>query len=48
MAIEPPVIAGFIYDVSSDGQRIFTIQAGNGTTSEPLVLIQNWPAELKK
>jgi hypothetical protein len=37
-----------MYDVSSDGQRFLALQAGNTTSSEPLVLIQNWPAELKK
>ena len=48
MAIEAPIVAGPIYDVSSDGQRFLVTQAGNSTTTEPLVLIQNWPAELKK
>lgn len=55
ITIQTPAIRGFVYDVSGDGKRFLTIQANEKTTDErekatdeQLVLIQNWPAELKR
>jgi serine/threonine protein kinase len=55
ITIQTPAIRGFVYDVSGDGKRFLTIQPNekttdehDKTTDEQLVLIQNWPAELKK
>ena len=40
---------GYPYDISEDGQRILAaIPAASGTTSEPITLVQNWMAGLKK
>ena len=38
----------FQYDVSADGQRILAIVAPEQPGSEPLTLVQNWTAGLKK
>jgi hypothetical protein len=45
-ALFGPVTANF-YDVSADGQR-FLIPNSPDTNPEPLTLIQNWTAGLKK
>jgi Tol biopolymer transport system component len=38
---------GFQYDVSADGQRILIVTSRQ-SASEPLTIVQNWPAGLKK
>ena len=38
---------GYQYDVSADGQRILAITPRQ-SVSEPLTIVQNWPAGLKK
>jgi hypothetical protein len=44
-----PLFAGYLYDVSADGQRILAAApAGNQKGSVPITLIQNWTAALKK
>jgi len=40
--------ASFQYDVSADGQRILAIVAPEQQGAEPLTLVQNWAAALKK
>jgi Tol biopolymer transport system component len=42
-----PVGNGYQYDVSADGQRILAITPRQNV-SEPLTIVQNWPAGLKK
>jgi Tol biopolymer transport system component/predicted Ser/Thr protein kinase len=44
-----PLSTGILnqYDVSADGQRILAITPRQNA-SEPLTIVQNWPAELKK
>jgi len=41
-----PLVPGYTYDVSVNGQRILALTARN--TSEGLTIVQNWPALLKK
>jgi hypothetical protein len=36
------------YDVSADGQRFLIVPVPEAKSSEPLTLIQNWTAGLKK
>jgi hypothetical protein len=36
------------YDVSPDGQRILAVMPDEQAASEPLTLVQNWTAALKK
>jgi Tol biopolymer transport system component len=36
------------YDVSPDGQRFLVIEQNEQSTPEPLTLVQNWAAGLKK
>jgi len=43
-----PVGPGFQYDVSSDGQRFLVAVVPEQKSSQPLTLIANWPAALKK
>jgi serine/threonine protein kinase len=45
-----PVLAGdgYKYDVSADGQRILAVVPIGQAAPEPLTLVQNWPAALKK
>jgi hypothetical protein len=39
----------YLYDVSADGQRILAaVPAGNQKSPEPITLVQNWTAALKK
>jgi Tol biopolymer transport system component len=38
----------YTYDVTRDGKRFIAIQPAEGETSEPLTLIANWPAALRK
>jgi Tol biopolymer transport system component len=38
---------GWLYDVSRDGQRFIVVTAGE-ESSQPLTLVQNWTAELKR
>jgi Tol biopolymer transport system component len=42
-----PIGNGYQYDVSADGQRILAVTLRQNA-SEPLSIIQNWPAGLKK
>jgi serine/threonine protein kinase/Tol biopolymer transport system component len=39
---------GYAYDVSADGQRFLTIGLPEQPNSQPLTLVQNWMAGLKK
>jgi serine/threonine protein kinase/Tol biopolymer transport system component len=39
---------GTLYDVSADGQRILAVAAPEGQVEEPMTLVQNWTAGLKK
>ena len=43
-----PLAPGYSYDVSADGQRFLVISAPEQNASEPLTLVQNWAAGLKK
>ncbi|SPE30976.1 Serine/threonine protein kinase [Candidatus Sulfopaludibacter sp. SbA6] len=43
-----PGIQGNNYDISPDGQRILTLAVPEESFNEPLTLVQNWPASLKK
>jgi Tol biopolymer transport system component len=44
-----PLFAGYLYDVSVDGQRILAaVPARNQKASAPITLIQNWAATLKQ
>ena len=36
------------YDVSADGQRFLIAAPPEGAVGEPVAVIQNWPATLKK
>ena len=36
------------YDVSADGQRFLVTSAGNQANNQPITLVMNWDAELKK
>ena len=38
----------YVYDVSRDGQRFVAVQPIENEASEPLTLITNWPAALRK
>jgi len=38
----------YMYDVSADGQRFLVVTPNEQAASEPLTLVQNWPAALKK
>jgi len=40
--------AGVYYDVSADGQRFLVALAPDNVTPEPLTVVQNWTAGLKK
>ena len=40
--------AGYQYDVSVDGQRFLAAVTPDKTATEPLMLVQNWTAGLKK
>jgi hypothetical protein len=39
---------GYPYDVSADGQRILAVMPNEQAAPEPLTLVQNWTAALKK
>ena len=43
-----PTANGYQYAVSADGQRILAIMPNEQAAPEPLTLVQNWPATLKK
>jgi Tol biopolymer transport system component len=44
-----PLGAGYFYDVSADGQRILAaVPVGSQKDSEPITLVQNWAAALKR
>ncbi len=38
----------YLYDVSADGQKFIVVQEGDQSGSQPLTLVQNWTAGLKK
>jgi Tol biopolymer transport system component len=44
----PKVGRRYSYDVSPDGQRILAVTQKPGVGSEPLTLMQNWPALVRK
>jgi hypothetical protein len=45
----PASAAGYLYDVSADGQRIITVvPLASQKPPEPITLVQNWTAALKK
>jgi len=39
---------GWIYDVSADGKKFLVVSEGTEKSSQPLTLVVNWPALLKK
>ena len=41
-------VPGYLYDVTPDGQRFIVAQDFEHTSTVPLTLVTNWPAELKK
>jgi len=41
-------VPGYIYDVTSDGQKFLAVQDLVHTSTAPLTLVVNWDAELKK
>ena len=43
-----PLSPNQLWDVSSDGQRILVAVPLNPKASEPVTLLQNWTAALKK
>jgi eukaryotic-like serine/threonine-protein kinase len=43
-----PTNVGYVYDVSPDGQRFLAIIPDEQAAPEPLTLVQNWTAGLKK
>jgi Tol biopolymer transport system component len=43
-----PANRGYPYDISEDGQRILAVTMPGLKTGEPLTLVQNWAAGLKK
>ena len=44
-----PLAAGYLYDVSADGQRILTVSsAANPVAPPPITLVENWQAALKR
>jgi hypothetical protein len=43
-----PGVPGRDYDVSADGKQFFTFVGSEETPEEPLTLLQNWTALLKK
>jgi eukaryotic-like serine/threonine-protein kinase len=43
-----PNVGGYPYDVSPDGQRFLAIMPDEQVAPEPLTLVQNWTAGLKK
>lgn len=47
-AITPKKIEGVTYDVSRDGKRLLVNTPGEQTMIEPITLVQNWTARLKR
>jgi Tol biopolymer transport system component len=45
---QPVLTRGYLYDVSRDGQQFLLAVTAGQTTSEPLTLVENWVAGLKK
>ena len=46
-----PILGGggaYTYDVTADGQRFLVLYQGQQAADEPLTLVQNWAAGLKK
>jgi hypothetical protein len=41
-------VPGFLYDVSADGQKFIAVQELERTSTVPLTVVANWPAELRK
>jgi hypothetical protein len=41
-------VPGYLYDVTADGQKFIAVQDVEHTSTVPLSLMINWPAELKK
>ena len=41
-------VTGSLYEASADGQRFLVVAPPEQTTAEPLTLVQNWVAMLKK
>ena len=39
---------GYFYDVMPDGQRFLVIEHAQGDTGEPLTILTNWQARLKR
>ena len=40
-------VPGYLYDVTSDGQKFIAVQDMQHTSTVPLTLVVNWPADLK-
>ena len=43
-----PRAPGYSYDVSADGQRFLMMSAPEQSAAEPLTLVQNWTAGLRR
>jgi Tol biopolymer transport system component len=41
-------VPGYLYDVTSDGQKFIAVQDMEHTSTVPLTILVNWPAELTK
>jgi len=41
-------VPGYLYDVSADGQKFIAVQELEHTSTVPLTVVANWPAELRK
>ena len=41
-------VPGHLYDVSADGQKFIAVQELEHTSTVPLTVVANWPAELRK
>jgi len=41
-------VPGNLYDVSADGQKFIAVQELEHTSTVPLTVVANWPAELRK
>jgi Tol biopolymer transport system component len=41
-------VPGYLYDVTPDGQKFIVAQDFEHTSTVPLTIVTNWPAELKK
>jgi len=48
LPISSSYVTGSLYEASADGQRFLVVAPPEQTKAEPLTLVQNWVAALKK